>query len=140
MPIRTSLYSLAIALLISVGSAMATTSDETAAVAAAQKWLDIVDRGEYNAAWESGATFLKDNVGEARFAQQLTNVRKPMGDVISRKVESKKFSTSAPGAPDGKYVMIQFKTSFAHKKSAVETITPSLEKDGVWKVTGYFIK
>ncbi|HEX3698552.1 MAG TPA: DUF4019 domain-containing protein [Polyangia bacterium] len=32
--------------------------------------------------------------------------------------------TTLPGAPDGKYVVIQFATSFERKKEAVETITP----------------
>ena len=44
------------------------------------------------------------------------------------------------GAPDGEYVVIQFSASFAHKKSALETITPMLEKDGKWRVSGYYMK
>ncbi len=48
--------------------------------------------------------------------------------------------SSLPGAPDGNYVVIQFKTTFEHKAQAVETVTPMLENDGVWRVTGYFIK
>ena len=58
----------------------------------------------------------------------------------SRELLSAQHMTSLPGAPDGDYVVIQFKTSFANKKSAVETVTPMLEKDGVWRVSGYFIK
>jgi len=45
-----------------------------------------------------------------------------------------------PLPPDGEYVVIQFKTSFENKKAAIETITPMLDKDGKWKVSGYFIK
>jgi hypothetical protein len=44
-----------------------------------------------------------------------------------------------PGAPDGEYVVIQFESSFEKKKSAVETVTPMLEKDGKWRVSGYYI-
>jgi len=43
------------------------------------------------------------------------------------------------GFPDGIYVVIQFKTSFANKQTAVETVTPTLEKDGCWRVFGYYI-
>ena len=43
-------------------------------------------------------------------------------------------------SPDGHYVVIQYATTFEHKKSAVETITPMQEADGSWKVSGYFIK
>jgi len=42
--------------------------------------------------------------------------------------------------PDGDYVIIQFDTSFENKKSAIETVTPMLDKDGVWRVSGYYIK
>ena len=27
-----------------------------------------------------------------------------------------------------------------YKASAIETITPSLENDGIWRVSGYYIK
>jgi len=45
-----------------------------------------------------------------------------------------------PGAPDGEYVVIRFSTSFEKKQSAIESITPMLDSDGVWRVSGYFIK
>ncbi len=48
--------------------------------------------------------------------------------------------TSLPGAPDGEYVVISYETSFTNKKSAIETVTPMLDKDGKWRVSGYFIK
>jgi hypothetical protein len=34
---------------------------------------------------------------------------------------------------------MQFETSFANKKSAIETVTFMQEKDGQWKSAGYFI-
>jgi hypothetical protein len=45
---------------------------------------------------------------------------------------------SLPGAPDGEYVVIQYETQFEHHTPA-ETVTPMLDKDGAWKVSGYFI-
>ena len=53
---------------------------------------------------------------------------------------SRTYVTELPGAPDGQYVVIQFKTAFANKQSAIETVTPMLEEDGRWLVAGYFIK
>ncbi len=57
-----------------------------------------------------------------------------------RKVRNQTYTTSVPGAPDGEYVVIQFDTSFQNKKSAIETVTPMLDKDGKWRVSGYYIK
>ena len=43
-------------------------------------------------------------------------------------------------APDGEYVVIQFATSFENKKTALEKVTPMMDKDGKWRVSGYSIK
>lgn len=64
----------------------------------------------------------------------------PLDDLVSRKLKSAKYTQTLPGAPDGKYVVLQFDTSFANKKTALETITPLHDKDGKWRVSGYFIK
>jgi ribosomal protein S17E len=44
------------------------------------------------------------------------------------------------GAPDGEYIVIQFETSFENKKAAIETVTPMMDKDWRWRVSGYYIK
>ena len=36
--------------------------------------------------------------------------------------------------------MIQFDTVFEKKSSAVATVTPMLDPDGAWRVSGYFIR
>jgi hypothetical protein len=60
--------------------------------------------------------------------------------VLARRVTSRQFSEKLPGAPDGKYVIILWETVFERKASAVETVTPMLDPDGVWRVSGYFIR
>ena len=60
--------------------------------------------------------------------------------MVSRKIKSQQYATSLPGAPDGEYVVIQYATTFENKADAVETVTPMLDKDGQWKVSGYYIK
>jgi hypothetical protein len=70
----------------------------------------------------------------------MKSTRAPLGAVRTRKLKSATYTKTLPGAPDGEYVVIQYDTSFENKKSAVETITPMLDKDGKWRVSGYFIK
>ncbi len=113
---------------------------EQAAVEAAQAWLGIVDDGQHAESWEQASEYFKNAITREKWEQALRSVRAPLGALKSREVRSKKYRTSLPGAPDGQYVIIQFKTSFANKSSAVETITPMLEKDGSWRVSGYNIK
>lgn len=113
---------------------------EKAAVAAAEEWLSLVDAGDYGQSWQESSEYFRNAVAEDRWEQSLKAVRYPLGRLISREVKSAIYQTALPGAPDGQYVVIQFKTSFENKQSAVETVTPMLGKDGIWRVSGYFIR
>jgi hypothetical protein len=126
--------------LIAGVSIAADSGKENAAVAAAEKWVALVDAGKYTDSWKEAAEYFKSAVNQGRWKQSIQSVREPLGKIISRKVKTKSYQTTLPGAPDGEYVIIQFETSFQNKKSATETITPMLDKDGQWRVSGYFIK
>ena len=110
------------------------------ALAAAENWIAMIDKGEYAESWEEAAEYFKTAVSQNQWVNLLQGVRKPLGKLNSRTVKSKTYKTSLPGAPDGEYVVIQFTTSFENKKSAIETVTPMKDKDGKWRVSGYFIK
>lgn len=110
------------------------------ALQAADAWLQLVDSGQYTKSWEEAAAFFRNAVPQDNWQRSTEVFRKPLGKLVSREVKSTHYTTSAPGAPDGEYVIIQYNTSFANKKSAVETVTPMLDKDSKWRVSGYFIK
>jgi hypothetical protein len=112
---------------------------EQKAAESAGSWLALVDQGQYARSWETAADYLKNSVDRKDFVKALNASRKPLGEVKSRELESKQYTTSVPGAPDGRYVILRYKTSFAKKKSATETVTPMLE-DKKWKVSGYYVK
>ncbi len=113
---------------------------EQAAIEAAKSWLVLVDAGKYTESWEQAAQFFKGTITKEKWVKAIEAGRKSFGKNLSRKLKSKRYCTSLPGVPDGKYVVIQFQSSFENKKSAIETITPMLDKDGKWRVSGYFIK
>ncbi len=115
-------------------------SEEEMAVKASAQWLALVDGGRYAESWDESAQMFKAAVTREKWKDSLIAARKPLGKSISRSVLSKQFTTSLPGAPDGKYVVIQYASSFENKKSAVETVTPMLDKDGKWRVSGYYIR
>ena len=110
------------------------------AIAAAEKWLRIVDEEKYAESWQETAERFKRSVTADQWRQALDGTRKPLGKQIARKVKKSSYVTSVPGGPDGQYVIIEFAASFENKKTAIETVTPMLEKDGVWRVAGYYIK
>ena len=136
-----------IACLIAIGfiftgtTALAPNSKkESAALFAAKKWLSLVDKEEYAESWKEANEYFRHTVQPQLWVESLKALREPFGKLISRTVKTKVYKTALPGAPDGEYVVIEFKTSFEHKKTAVETVTPMLGKDGVWRVAGYYIK
>jgi hypothetical protein len=63
-----------------------------------------------------------------------------MGRLRSRVLQSARFESTLSGAPDGEYVVLKFASSFEHKTAAVETVTPTKDEDGTWRVSGYYIK
>ena len=70
----------------------------------------------------------------------VRGVRNPLGKLKLRTLKSATYRTSLPGAPDGQYVVIQYQSSFENKRSALEIVTPMLDKDGVWRVSGYQVR
>lgn len=132
---------LMLALLMSPwGSAQAQQKPEQLAQPSAEAWLALVDSGKYGNSWQEASSLFKAHVTNEQWQSVVGAVRDPLGKVISRKLKSATYTKTLPGAPDGEYVIIQYGTSFEHKQSAVETITPMLDKDGKWRVSGYFIK
>lgn len=121
-------------------AALADEAKERAALVGAEQWLVMVDTGKYAKSWQEAAGYFRNAITRDSWEQSVGAVRKPLGKVVSRNVKSTTYTTSLPGAPDGEYVMVEFETVFEHKATAVETITPMLESDGTWRVSGYFIQ
>jgi hypothetical protein len=117
-----------------------TDAPEDAAQAAAESWLKLVDAGRYGESWDAAAALFKGAVTREQWIQAASGVRGPLGALLSREIHSRDYTEQLPGAPDGKYVVLQFDAAYEKKASAVETVTPMLDDDGVWRVSGYFIK
>jgi hypothetical protein len=124
---------------VAAGSA-AENQKEDAAIAATEKWVALVDEGKYAESWKAATEYFKNAVTQEQWEKAAQAVRLPLGKRLSRKVKSTGYETSLPGAPDGEYVVIQFETVFENKKAAIETVTTMLDRDGTWRVSGYFIQ
>jgi DNA-binding CsgD family transcriptional regulator len=108
---------------------------ETAPVQATRQWLALVDAGDWQSSWQTtGESFRKLNTVELWTSASL-KVRTPLGAVVSRQLLSE---DSIPTPPNGN-IVVKFRTSFASKTDALETLALSRE-DGFWKVVGYFIE
>jgi len=130
--------SILVAIALLPALACAPASDEEAAADAATKWLSLIDAESYSASWDQAAPPLQGAVTKEDWGQAIGALRSSLGKMISRELTTAEARTSLPGAPDGRYVVIQFETSFEQKESAIETVTPMYE-DGKWRVSGYFV-
>jgi len=127
---------IAIILALTTNIVASDGSGGKAAVAAAGKWLALVDAGNYADGWKEASNILKAGTNQKHWEQVLHSDREPEGKIISRKVKS---STYRSIPPDGKQVELWYETSFQNRKHAVERVWVRLDKNGEWRVMGYAI-
>jgi hypothetical protein len=120
--------------------AQAHADTEKTAASAARTWLTLIDKDRYAESWQEASAYFRGAVSMNTWVTSLDGVRKPLGRVLSRKLKTTRQYKELPGAPDGRYVVMEYHTSFENKRSANETVTFVLEKEGTWKAAGYFIK
>jgi hypothetical protein len=125
-------------LLVTALSFAGATEDQ--AINVAEEWLHLVDHGDDVESWQQAASLFRSAITVEQWQQDLHAARRPLGELKWRELEGAKYMTSLPGAPDGEYVVIQFDASFANKREGVEIVTPMKDEDGVWRVSGYFVK
>ena len=137
-----TLLAISAATLILIGFSASADDGEAVAKAqiAAKSWLALTDGAKYGQSWDDAASAFKGAVTKADWERAIKGVRAPLGAVKTRKVKSAAFTRTLPGAPDGEYVIIQFESQFENKATAIETVTPMHDKDGAWRVSGYYIK
>ena len=125
-------------LMVLIGSC--SKDKTTAAKGAAEAWFKLVDSGNYAQSWEQAANLMKTSVAKEQWQQILDSNRTPLGSLISRKLTSAEYREELPGAPAGQYVVLQYHSTFEHRNSVTETAAPTLDKDGTWRVSLYYIK
>lgn len=132
-----------------VAGAVSGNGPEDQAQAAAESWLRLVDGGGYPASWDQAASVVKAAVKQADWSETVKGARAPVGRLVSRRLASRAYTESMPISQivggkvytwgHGKYVTIQYDATFANKASAVERVIAMLDRDGVWRVSGYSV-
>ena len=114
-------------------------SADKAARTSVDAWVSLVDSHSYAASWDAAASIFKGALPQEQWSAAMEKARTPLGKVKSRALTSTTPTTSPPGAPPGEYLVFQFDTNF-EQRSAAEVVTVFKEKDGSWRVAGYFVK
>lgn len=138
---RSGFSKILVALLLALVAAgvCADADKEHAADQAAGKWLALVDAADYDESWRRAASLFKRQISPAQWQSAIDAARAPLGNMLSRELISASYATSLPGAPDGEYVVLQYRSEFKNKKNAIETVTPMFD-GGRWRVSGYYIR
>ena len=132
------LFLLISAFLLSSPLAFATAPDARAPLDAALSWLKTLDQGKAAESWKNTAQAFKEKVSQDQWQIAISGLRSKLGKLVSRDLLSENVVNSVPGAPKGKYDVIQFKCHYQKNAHVIETVTPMLEKDGTWRVSGYY--
>ena len=122
-----------------VSGGIAASTPEDAAQKSAERWLSLIDAGKFVESWKTAAEYFQAAVPQKKWQRSLEAVRSRSAIWFHARSKTPNTPKSLPGTPDGEYVVLQFETSFANKKDAIETDTSMLEKDGPWRVSGYYI-
>jgi uncharacterized protein DUF4019 len=132
-----------VALMVVTSTQAATQTQqppEKLAQQAAESWLELVDSAKYDESWDKAASTFKAAVSKEDWKAAVQAARSPLGMKKTRKLKEANYTKSVEGAPEGEYVMIQYESSFEKQDQVTESITPMLDKDGKWRVSGYFIR
>ncbi len=108
---------------------------DTEVVRAARAWLALHDEARWRESWNATAASFRELNSVERWTEVAQQVRPPLGALISRVAISQE---DVPAPPAGVEV-VKFRTSFANKADAVETVSLARE-DGTWKVVGIYIE
>jgi len=106
--------------------------------AAARQWLSYLDGSDYAKGWARAGSPFKTKMPAQVLQGKIAPVREPLGAVMQRKLSSMTFVSTAPGLPDGKYAVLQFRSRFANQGATDETVWLDSENER-WMVIGYFI-
>jgi len=96
-----------------------------------EKWLTLVDNGQYAQSWEAAAPFFRKRISREEWMERLRSARQPQGTVLSRKIRLVRHGLF--------HTTVKFDTAFSGLKAAVETITCQNQRKGQPQVIGYRI-
>ena len=125
---------------LAVQPACSSRQTEKAATSVAESWLALVDQEKYVASWDAAAKPMQKVVDRGRWTVVIKALRLPLGKLVTRHFRSAEYKTSLAGAPPGKYVVVEFESSFQNKADLTEVVIPVLEADGSWRVSSYLVR
>ena len=108
------------------------------AATTAQKWVGIVDSGDFVQAYNKSAAFVKTATDAEHWVGAVIAKRNTLGEVVKRSEGSASEVSAPEGAPAGTYTEVQFTTDFEKKSGVVEKVT-MVQTEAGWQSAGYSV-
>jgi Protein of unknown function (DUF4019) len=113
-------------------------TNEDEARAAALRWLELLDAGDYEEAFEWEAQDFRMARTQQQFVRYMQARRAPFSHALGRKFIGAANVQKLVGLPEGNYVSILFKTNFEKKSETAERVVLVKQVVG-WRVIDYRI-
>jgi uncharacterized protein (TIGR03067 family) len=114
-------------------------SAKIAGTQAVEAWLKAKDARDYAKTWDRTSVLGRGGLAKETLAAAYDGMFKKLGKLTARNpVGDAHYATSLSGVPDGEYVVVEYKCSFANWANILERVTAMLDKDGQWRIAGYF--
>jgi hypothetical protein len=113
-------------------------ANETEARTAALHWLQLLDDGDYEEAFEFEAQDFRMSRTQSQFVRLMQARRAPFGNALLRKFIGAAHVEKFVGAPEGNYESVIFKTNFERKNPTAERVILIKQPVG-WRVIDYRI-
>jgi hypothetical protein len=113
-------------------------ANEMDARTAALNWLQLLDDGDYEEAFEFEAQDFRMYRTQSQFVRFMQARRAPFGKMIERKFIGAAHVERFVGAPEGNYESVLFKTNFERKNPTAERVILIKQEVG-WRVIDYRI-
>lgn len=138
---RSAVRALAVLAFAAAAAAQAQDPKAVAVQKDARAWLALTDSIDAGASWEAAGAKFKGAITAETWDVSLRQARVPLGAVVQRAMIETTFDQALPaGGPEGDFALIKFRTAFANKLEALETVTLEREADSAWRVIGYYIR
>lgn len=106
--------------------------------AVAERWLEMLDDGNYEEAFEHESIRFRISGTQKQFVRYMQGRRAPFGRAVSRKFIGAAHMKKLVGLPDGIYESVLFKSTFENKTVTAERVILAKESER-WQVIDYRI-
>jgi len=111
----------------------------TQAISAAEQFISLIDKKDYDSAYKVSSDLLKMIDAESEWIKERELSVLLLGTVQERKLVSIQARDSYPSLPDDEYLLIYFEARTERKEKAAEVLLVNLAGDA-WQVCSYLLK